>query len=73
MTRHGRTDDEFDAIRHLLPKQPSDRPGRCWIDHRSVIDGILWIAKTGMVARSSHCRSTNRVKTDSFVAVDPPR
>lgn len=47
MPRHGLTDREFNAIRHLLPKQPSSRPGRRWINHRLVIDGILWIAKTG--------------------------
>ncbi|TWT65550.1 IS5 family transposase [Crateriforma conspicua] len=47
MPRHRLTDREFNAIRHLLPKQRTGKKGRPWVDHRSVIDGIFWILKTG--------------------------
>lgn len=47
MPRHGLTDREFNAIRHLLPKRRSGKPGRPWVDHRKVISGVLWINKTG--------------------------
>lgn len=47
MSRHDLTDREFDAIRHFLPAQKTGRRGRPWADHRIVINGILWILKTG--------------------------
>ena len=47
MPRHDLTDREFNAIRHLLPVQKNKRPGRPWIDHRTVINGIMWVLKTG--------------------------
>jgi transposase len=47
MPRHDLTDREFNAIRHLLPSQKNKRPRRPWMDHRTVISGIMWILKTG--------------------------
>ena len=47
MSRHDLTDVEWNAIRHFLPAQFSKRRGRPWSDHRQVINGILWILKTG--------------------------
>ena len=47
MSRHDLTDREFNAIRHLLPTQRPKKPGRPWTNHRIVINGILWILKTG--------------------------
>ncbi len=47
MPRHRLTDREFNAIRHLLPKQRTGKKGRPWTDHRLAIDGIFWILKTG--------------------------
>ncbi|MEM6363953.1 MAG: IS5 family transposase [Planctomycetota bacterium] len=47
MPRHRLTDREFNAIHRLLPKQRTGKKGRPWVDHRSVVDGILWILKTG--------------------------
>ena len=47
MSRHDLTDREFNAIRNFLPPQSTNRPGRPWADHRTVINGILWILKTG--------------------------
>ncbi len=46
MLRHRLTDRESNAIRHLLPKQRKNQPGRPWAEHRSIIDGVLWILKT---------------------------
>lgn len=47
MSRHDLTDWEWNAIRHFLPATRSRRGGRPWADHRQVINGILWILKTG--------------------------
>jgi transposase len=47
MSRHDLTDREFNAIRHLLPGQNANRRGRPWSNHRTVINGILWILHTG--------------------------
>ena len=47
MLRHRLTDREFNAIRHLLPKERNGKKGRPWLSQRNVIDGILSIAKTG--------------------------
>jgi transposase len=43
--RHALSDEHFEAIRPLLPA--GGRPGHPWKDHRTVIDGILWILHTG--------------------------
>ena len=45
------TDAQWDGLRPLLPPQKprSDRPGN---DHRSVLNGILWILRTGSPWRS---------------------
>ena len=47
MSRHDLTDEEWNAIRHFLPKRQPHRPGRPRADHRQVINGILWILQTG--------------------------
>lgn len=47
MSRHDLTDWEWNAIRYFLPTQQPRRGGRPWSDHRQVINGILWILKTG--------------------------
>ena len=47
MPRHDVTEREWNAIRHLLPKQHPGKAGRPWADHRMVINGIFWILKTG--------------------------
>ena len=42
------TDAQWAKIEPLLPRLPrSRRGGRPWIGHRAVIDGILWVLKTG--------------------------
>lgn len=47
MSRHDLTNREFDAIRSFLPAQNKSSVGRPWKDHRTVINGILWILVTG--------------------------
>lgn len=47
MHRHDLTDHEWNAIRKYLPTGRSSRRGRPWKDHRTVINGILWILATG--------------------------
>lgn len=44
--RHELTDDQWDR---LAPRLPSQRPrtGRPAHDHRTVLNGILWILRTG--------------------------
>lgn len=44
--RHELTDEQWERLEPLLPAQkpPIGRPSK---DHRSIINGILWIIKTG--------------------------
>ena len=46
MRRHELTDEQWDRLEPLLPPQ---RPatGRPAKDHRMVLNGILWILRTG--------------------------
>ena len=42
------TDAQWAKIEPLLPRLPrSRRGGRPWVANRAVIDGILWVLKTG--------------------------
>ena len=42
------TDRQWTRIEPLLPRLPSNRiGGRPWTDNRAVLDGILWVLKTG--------------------------
>src|SRR5438093_6080768 len=42
------TDEQWSKIGPLLPRMPrGGKGGRPWVDHREVIDGILWVLKTG--------------------------
>jgi transposase len=41
------TDEEWDLIEPLLPPQRSGKRGRPYSDHRRVVNGILWIDRTG--------------------------
>lgn len=47
MARFDLTDEEWVRIEPLLPPQRSGKPGRPYSDHRKVINGILWIDRTG--------------------------
>jgi len=42
------SDAQWAKIEPLLPRLPRTRAGgRPWVAHRAVIDGILWVLKTG--------------------------
>ena len=45
MARHGLSDESWSRICELMPE--GGKPGKPWKDHRTVVDGILWIAATG--------------------------
>jgi transposase len=45
MIRHRLTDDQWDCIADIFP--PPARTGRPPSDRRKIIDGILWILRTG--------------------------
>lgn len=47
MSRHDLTNAEWNAIRSFLPPRKSRKGGRPWADHRTVVNGVLWILRTG--------------------------
>src|ERR1700678_232411 len=47
MARYELTDEEWERIAPLLPPTHPDKPGHPWTDHRPVLNGILWILRTG--------------------------
>ncbi|RKU14124.1 hypothetical protein C6501_08880 [Candidatus Poribacteria bacterium] len=40
-------DKEWEIIEPLLPELPKDVRGRPWRGNREVLDGILWVLRTG--------------------------
>jgi transposase len=46
MRRHELADEHWDVIEDLFPKNGRG-PGRPWSNHRTMMNGILWILKTG--------------------------
>lgn len=47
MARFELTDEEWERIAPLLPSNDTRRRGRRWRDHRTVMNGILWVVRTG--------------------------
>jgi transposase len=47
MGRHELTDAQWERLTPLLPPRYPGRRGRPYHDHRRIINGMLWIAKTG--------------------------
>jgi tetratricopeptide (TPR) repeat protein/DNA-binding XRE family transcriptional regulator len=47
MQRHELTDEQWEKLVPLVPPQKTGRKGRPAADHRTMINGILWIDKTG--------------------------
>jgi transposase len=43
------TNEQWVVLEPLIPKPPSrpDRRGRPWRDAREVLDGVLWVLRTG--------------------------
>ncbi len=44
--RHDLSDEEWARLKPLLPDRTPRRGGR-WVDHRSVVNGVLWRTRTG--------------------------
>src|SRR5450631_4276558 len=49
-TRHDLTDEQWVKLEPLLPDRTPIRGGR-WMDHRQVIDGVLWRTRSGCAWR----------------------
>ena len=47
MRRHEIGDEQWAKIKNLLPGKPGD-PGRTAENNRLLINGVLWLAKTGV-------------------------
>ena len=47
MRRYELTDEQFERIEWLLPVRVGPAGGRPWEDHRMIINGVLWILRTG--------------------------
>lgn len=43
--RHALSDRQWERIHHLFERPK--RPGGQWKDHRLMLDGVLWVMKTG--------------------------
>jgi len=43
------TDQQWDIVKSILPEDPirADKRGRPWSDRRTVLNGVLWILRTG--------------------------
>lgn len=48
MSRHNLTDSEWNAIRRFLPCEQTRKAGRPWKPHRHVLNGILFVLRTGI-------------------------
>ena len=44
--RHDLTDEQWALLEPLLPDRTPRRGGQ-WVDHRRVVDGVLWRTRTG--------------------------
>jgi len=47
MARYELTDSEWEQIAPLLPPTHPKKRGHPWSDHRDVLNGILWILRSG--------------------------
>lgn len=47
MRRYELTDDQYERIAPLLPKRLGPKGGRPWRDHRTILNGVLWIVRSG--------------------------
>lgn len=49
-SRHDLTDEQWAYLEPLLPDRTPQRGGR-WVDHRQIIDGVLWRTRSGCTWR----------------------
>jgi transposase len=47
MRRYELTDEQFARIEPLLPPRTGPDGGRPWEDHRRIINGVLWVLRSG--------------------------
>ncbi len=47
MRRYELTDEQFERIECLLPMRVGPAGGRPWEAHRTIINGVLWVLRTG--------------------------
>jgi transposase len=47
MSRYELTDEEFALFEPFLPREQSGKPGKPWRSHRTVLNGIFWILRSG--------------------------
>jgi transposase len=47
ITRGDLTDRQWERLQPLLPPERSGKPGRPYRSHRDVLNGILWVKRTG--------------------------
>ena len=54
------TEAQWKKIAPLLPKPPKQRKGgRPWIENRRVLEGILWMLRSGLAGRT--CWRNSRI------------
>ena len=47
MRRYELTDEQYERIAPLLRKRLGPKGGRPWRDHRTILNGVLWIVRSG--------------------------
>jgi transposase len=47
MARYDLSDGEYSILQPMLPAERSGKPGNVYRSHRDVLNGILWILRTG--------------------------
>jgi transposase len=47
MARGDLTDEQWERLAPLLPPEHSGKPGHPYVNHRRILNGILWIDRTG--------------------------
>ena len=55
LRRYELTDQEWEQVASLLPPEKTGKPGRPSKDNRTMLNGMVWIARSG--ARGVTCRS----------------
>ena len=69
MSRHKLTDLEWKTIRRFLPRERTSKAGRPWQSHRQVINGIVFVLRTGIPLLDLHrSLGSSRPFTIAFVA-----
>ena len=68
MTRHDLSEAEFAVLQPLLPPERSGRKGKPWKPHRTVLNGIFWILRTGAPWRDlPACHGSWKTVHDRFL------